>query len=100
MKAMAQPQAALRAIHSEQRRYLRLGSRSQRCTSHAGHSAGWSMPGTARERGYEPHPQEPHSLRFKDRLEKRPSMSEIGVCNRIRYDCQARRLYIGDPYPS
>jgi hypothetical protein len=35
------------------------------------------MPGTARERGYEPHPQEPHSPRFKDRLEKRPSMGEI-----------------------
>ncbi len=44
MKAMAQPQAALRAIHVEQRRYLRLGPRSQRCTSHAGHCAGWSMP--------------------------------------------------------
>jgi hypothetical protein len=77
MKAMAQPQAALRAIHAERRCYLRLGSRSQRCTSHAGHNAGWSMPRTARERGYEPRPQEPHSLRFKDRLEKRPSMSEI-----------------------
>ena len=63
MKAMAQPQAALRAIHFEQRRYLRLGSRSQRCTSHTGHSAGWSMPRAARERGYEPHPQEPHPPR-------------------------------------
>ena len=27
----------------------------------------------ARERGYEPRPQEPHPLRFRDRLEKRPS---------------------------
>ena len=34
----------------------------------------------ARERGYESRPRAPHSLRFRDRLEKRPrySMSEIG----------------------
>ena len=35
------------------------------------------MPGAARVRGYEPHLREPLPLRFKDRLEKRPSMSRI-----------------------
>jgi hypothetical protein len=35
------------------------------------------VAGAARERGDEPRPREPLSLRFKDRLEKRPSMSEI-----------------------
>ena len=44
----------------------------------AGRHAGGDDARTARERGYEPRPQEPHSLRFRDRLEKRPSMSEMG----------------------
>ncbi len=38
------------------------------------------MPGAARERGYEPRPQEPLTPRFKDRLEKRPSTGVIREC--------------------
>jgi len=63
----------------ERRRYLRLGSRSQRCTSHTGHSAGWSMPGTARERGYEPHPQEPHSPHRSAVTGRRPRWASVGM---------------------
>jgi len=43
----------------------------------AGRHAGGDDARTARVRGYEPRPREPHSLRFRDRLEKRPSTSEI-----------------------
>jgi hypothetical protein len=34
------------------------------------------MPKAARERGYEPRPQEPHLLRLRERLEKRPSSEQ------------------------
>ena len=54
----------------------------KRSTSRAGRYAGGDDARTARERGYEPRPQEPHSLRFGDRLEKRPfidSVSEMGT---------------------
>jgi hypothetical protein len=47
------------------------------------------LAGAARERGDEPRPREPLSLRFKDRLEKRPSMSEIRPeCNLSGDHCQ------------
>jgi hypothetical protein len=42
-------------------------------TLRAGRSTGGDDTRTARRRGYEPRPQEPHPLRFRDRLEKRPS---------------------------
>jgi hypothetical protein len=42
-------------------------------TLHAGRNAGGDVAQTARERSYELRPQEPHPLRFRDRLEKRPS---------------------------
>jgi hypothetical protein len=42
-------------------------------TLHAGLNAGGDVARTARERSYELRPQEPHPLRFRDRLEKRPS---------------------------
>ena len=49
INAMAQPRPRF-ARNPIRRRYLRLDSRLQRCTSRAGHSAGRLMPGAARER--------------------------------------------------
>jgi hypothetical protein len=60
INAMAQPRPRF-ARNSGQRRYLRHESRLQRCTSRAGHYAGRVDARTARERGYKPRPQEPHS---------------------------------------
>jgi hypothetical protein len=59
------------------RRYLRLESRLQRCTSRAGHSAGRFDAQAARERGYEARPQEPHPLRQSAVTGDVPSMSGI-----------------------
>ena len=41
----------------------------KRCTSHPGRRAGGDDARTARERGYKPRPQEPHSLRDQVCLE-------------------------------
>jgi len=51
--------AELRGL--EELRYLRLFIALKRCTSHAGRHAGGDDARTARERGYKPRPQEPHS---------------------------------------
>jgi hypothetical protein len=66
-------QAALRA-NGRTRALPAPPSALKRSTSRAGRNAGGDDARTARERGYEPRPREPHSLRFRDRLEKRPSM--------------------------
>ena len=69
-------QTALRA--SERTRALPAPSIALKpSTWLAGRHAGGDDARTARVRGYEPRPREPHSLRFRDRLEKRPSTSEI-----------------------
>jgi len=53
-------QAALRAMKTR-RRYLRFWIALKRSTSRAGRNAGGDDARTARERGYKPRPQEPHS---------------------------------------
>jgi hypothetical protein len=53
INATAQPRPRF-ARNTMRRRYLRLDSRLQRCTSRAGHSAGRSMPRAARERSANP----------------------------------------------
>jgi hypothetical protein len=54
------------------RRYLRLFIALKRCTSHAGRCAGGDDVRTARERGYKPRPQEPHSLHRSAVTGRRP----------------------------
>src|SRR5208282_6920920 len=73
---MAQPRPRF-TRNSGQRRYLRHGSRLQRCTSRAGHYAGRVDARTARERGYKPRPQEPHSPHRTAVTGRRPSIGEI-----------------------
>ncbi len=60
----------------------------KRSTSHAGHNAGRVDARTARERGYKPRPQEPHSPHQSAVTGRRPSMSEIRECNRNGDKCQ------------
>jgi hypothetical protein len=50
-------------------RYPHHRTHPQRCTSRTGHSAGRVDAQAARERGYKPRPQEPHSLRTQACLE-------------------------------
>jgi uncharacterized protein YuzE len=68
---MAQPRPRF-TRNSGQRRYLRHESRLQRCTSRAGHYAGRVDAQAARERGYKPRPQEPHSLHQSAVTGRRP----------------------------
>jgi hypothetical protein len=49
----------------------------KRCTSRAGHNAGGDDARTARERGYKPRPQEPHSLHQSAVTGDAPRMSEV-----------------------
>jgi hypothetical protein len=67
--------SAQAALHADERmRALPAPSTAlKQSTLRAGHHAGGDVARTARGRSYEPHPQEPHPLRFRDRLEKRPS---------------------------
>jgi len=64
-------QAALHA-NSRTRALSAPPTALKRCTSHAGRHAGGDDARTARERGYKPRPQGPHSLRDQVCLEITP----------------------------
>jgi len=64
-------QAALHA-NSRTRALSAPPNALKRCTSRAGHNAGGDDARTARERGYKPRPQVPHSLRGQVCLEATP----------------------------
>ena len=71
-------QAALHAI--ERTKALPAPSTAlKRSTSRAGRNAGGDDARTARERGYKPRPQEPHSLHVQVCLEATPLMSKLGA---------------------
>ena len=60
----------------------------KRSTPRAGLNAGGDDARTARERGYKPRPQEPHSLHQSAVTGRRPSISERRPCNRCSDNCQ------------
>jgi hypothetical protein len=96
INAMAQPRPRF-ARNSGQRRYLRHESRLQRCTSRAGHYAGRVDAQTARERGYKPRPQEPHSPHQSAVTGRRPfdERDSMRLSNGSGDGCQGRDTVSG-----
>jgi hypothetical protein len=68
----------------------------KRSTPRAGRIAGGNDARTARERGYKPRPQEPHSLHQSAVTARRPSIGESPSCNRYGDESQGCCLNYGD----
>ena len=80
----------LNALPQPRPRFTRSGGRRlspapsnalKRSTSRTGHNAGRVDAWTARERGYEPRPQEPHSLHQSAVTGDAPWRARFGKCN-------------------
>jgi hypothetical protein len=67
-----------------------LSIQSSELPRSTGHSAGRAYPPKPPGSGLRSRPREPHSLRFRDRLEKRPHTSEPLLRNGSRDACQCK----------